>query len=569
MAVDTLTPVLRETRLPETGVPAAAATPDSAPPTKRVLLVRCCRPDVLASAVASVRERWPGASVSLLQPAHTAAATTGIDDVMRVDARWLGLTTIPRSMWRRLWSLAPDVVVVPQMHGDGAAYLNVYRVATAVGAPVIAVYDAAEGLQPRPRRAFHRHHLLALRKYLFSPLDAPMALLLMALACVRPRIRRPAPRARARILHVVTSFGVGGAQVQLSELVRRSSADGHDVDVLVLSRGDGAFSSRWLAGTGTRLHYVDAWPRLAPSILEIARHCRRGRYDVVHTWLFLANVLGVTGAALAGTPRIVASVRNLSLWKRAWARQWWFRVADALSSFAADAVTVNARPLVADHARWAAVPRSRIQIVPNGLDASALPEPDEAARAFTRHAAGTVARPIVVTVGRLAEEKDHETLLHAWARFQRDHSAARLVIAGDGPLRHHLQALASSLGVTDSVRWLGEHGEARRLIAGADVFVLSSVIEGCANVLLEAAMTGIPFVATDVGAAAEIAADTSWLAPPRDADTLADRLGDMCRDLATARLAAAAHRGTIRARYAPARMAACWHAIYQGREHAA
>ena len=114
----------------------------------------------------------------------------------------------------------------------------------------------------------------------------------------------------------------------------------------MLAREDGDFSSSHLGGHGVRIRYASAWPRLAPTIREIGRLCREERYDLVHTWLFLANALGVAGARLAGTPRVISSVRILSLWKRTWANRPWFRLADALSSRPSDVVTVNGSALV-------------------------------------------------------------------------------------------------------------------------------------------------------------------------------------------------------------------------------
>ena len=104
-----------------------------------------------------------------------------------------------------------------------------------------------------------------------------------------------------RVLHVISSWGIGGAQRQLAELIQHYPA-GYTADVFVLS-GDGNFSTQHLRGHEVTIRSSSSWPYLSLTILEIARLCRAERYDVVHTWLFKANVLGVTAARGAPTAR--------------------------------------------------------------------------------------------------------------------------------------------------------------------------------------------------------------------------------------------------------------------------
>src|SRR5262249_6650915 len=171
--------------------------------------------------------------------------------------------------------------------------------------------------------------------------------------------------------------------------------------------------------------------------LEVREFCRHGQFDLVHTWLFMANVIGAAGARLGGVPRVIGSVRNLSLWKRTWYRQWWFRLADALASRAADVVTVNARALAPDHAAWTWMPgRGGIEVVHNGLDPTPLSVDRDDARRELRAAAGlpTEARIIGIT-GRLAAEKDHKTFLRVIREVRCTHPQVHAVVVGDGVLR--------------------------------------------------------------------------------------------------------------------------------------
>jgi glycosyltransferase involved in cell wall biosynthesis len=106
---------------------------------------------------------------------------------------------------------------------------------------------------------------------------------------------------------------------------------------------------------------------------------------------------------------------------------------------------------------------------------------------------------IVISVGRLAPEKNWETLLHAFARVKRAHPTARLVLIGDGSLRESLESLASGLGITASVTFTGAlpFEEIPRYLKAADVFAFASVTETQGLVTLEAIAAGLPVVAVD------------------------------------------------------------------------
>jgi glycosyltransferase involved in cell wall biosynthesis len=365
------------------------------------------------------------------------------------------------------------------------------------------------------------------------------------------------------VLHIISSLGVGGAQRQLAELVNRTPADRFEVDVLVLGRFDGEFAREWFDRSDVRVSYLREWPRLGASILEVRRHCLRGDYDIVHTWLFMANVIGVAGARLARVPHVIASVRNLSLWKRTWYRQWWFRIADVLCSWDADVVTVNARALTADHGRWACYPHRWIEVVPNGLDPSLFLLDSRAARSHVREAAGLPAGAVIVgTVGRLAPEKDHLTFLRMIQMIRQAGAEAHGVIVGDGPLRQRLDAAAAELGIAQAVTFLGERQDARRLMAGFDVFALTSTIEGFPNVLLEAAFLGVPSVASRVGGAPDVLENPADTFDAGDSAAAADRVLAFVRDPEMAAAAAATTRQRALRLFTADQTASRWFALY-------
>ncbi len=106
-------------------------------------------------------------------------------------------------------------------------------------------------------------------------------------------------------------------------------------------------------------------------------------------------------------------------------------------------------------------------------------------------------------VGRLAPQKSLGRLIHAFSKVYNQLPSARLAIVGDGPDKVKMQTLASSLNVGDRIIWAGQ-GDGPDLMAGFDVFAMSSRYEAFPYVLLEAAARGLPIITTHVGGAHEI-----------------------------------------------------------------
>jgi glycosyltransferase involved in cell wall biosynthesis len=532
-------------------------------PATRVLVFRSCRMPVFAETMAWIRQEWPAAIVDVLTSPEWDEAVRGLG-AARVF-HYSGSSIDVRHNVQMLVGLRREcyeVIVVPQMSDADGRHANLYRAIVAIAPASVVI--AALG---RPRRtfgprAFLGHTVRASLSWLLSTVDVPVLLVLQGIAYASTRRAvRPVPP-RRRVLHVITSFGVGGAQVQLAELLARTPAEKYDVEVLVLSRGDGDFSRQWLERPDVRFRYADGWPCYSLCVLEIARLCRKERYDLVHTWLFIANVVGAAGARLGGVPRVLGSVRNLSLWKHTWYAQWWYRLADALATRIADQVTVNATPLVADHAGWTWTRPERLVVVPNGLDPARVISQSHGAAPWLRAQLGVASdTPVVGTVGRLAMEKDQEMFLRAVALVREQRQDLQAVIVGDGALRQDLERRAQELGLGDHVHFLGERTDSRRIIAGLDVFVLTSRIEGFPNVLLEAAFLGVPAIATAVGGSADVL-DGDDLVEPGDAAHVCRSILARLEHRTSAQFRAAVIRRRAFAQFTAEHTAARWLAVY-------
>lgn len=168
-------------------------------------------------------------------------------------------------------------------------------------------------------------------------------------------------------------------------------------------------------------------------------------------------------------------------------------------------------------------------------------------------------QPIVLHVARLVEKKGTAYLLEAFAKIAHRHPAAELVVIGAGPLRESLAQQAVALGIGAQVRWLGAqpHAQVRAWLQRASVFCLPSCTaasgdaEGLGLVLLEAAASGVPVVATRHGGIPEAIEDerTGFVVPERDAGALADALDALLQSESLCRSMGAAGRALARERF--------------------
>jgi colanic acid/amylovoran biosynthesis glycosyltransferase len=182
--------------------------------------------------------------------------------------------------------------------------------------------------------------------------------------------------------------------------------------------------------------------------------------------------------------------------------------------------------------------------------------------------------PVVLHVARLVEVKGTRHLLRAFAALAQRHERARLVIIGEGPLRGSLQALASSLGVRERVRFLGAlpHAQVLAWMRKAAMLVLPGVrtatgrVEGLGLVLLEAAASGVPVVASRVGGIPECVVDgrTGFLVPERDEGALAERMGELLENPAMRHRMGIEGRAFVEQRFDAQRQTALLESLYDG-----
>jgi N-acetyl-alpha-D-glucosaminyl L-malate synthase BshA len=218
-----------------------------------------------------------------------------------------------------------------------------------------------------------------------------------------------------------------------------------------------------------------------------------------------------------------------------------------------DAITAPSRWLAEAAHVELGLPRDvTIDVIPNFVDSEQFrPLADEGGCA-----SGQQARPRVLThVSNFRPVKRVEDVVHIFATVRAE-IPSRLDLVGDGPERARIEALVTSLGLRDHVRFLGERGDLIATLQQSDVFLLPSQTESFGLAALEAMACGVPVVATDVGGVSEVVADgeTGFLAAVGDIAGMARHARRLLtdEDLRRRMSRAARHRAETQFRLAPA-----------------
>jgi len=358
---------------------------------------------------------------------------------------------------------------------------------------------------------------------------------------------------RIRVVHVVEALGLGGLERMVALLARRASPR-FAVAALALSGGGRVADEMEFDGTTVRrLALPDYYPG---SVLRAARVLVAARPDIVHTHGHFAGVAGRLAARLVGLPVIV---HHLHTHDTTLARRH-RRLERLLGGLSRRVLCCS--EAVAAHARAdLGLPAELLEVVRNGIEAAPAATRDEALLRL-----GAPASPLVGCVGALAPHKGHEILLRAFAALPGAVPRGTLVLAGEGPLRPHLESLAAELGIASRTLFLGERADVRALLPALDLLVAPSIgREGLGVAVLEGMDAGLPIVASRVGGLPEIVADgrTGLLVPEGDSGACAGAIAALLLDSGRARAYGAAGRMRVEAEFRAEAMVRRVESIYE------
>ena len=327
----------------------------------------------------------------------------------------------------------------------------------------------------------------------------------------------------ARVVFLLQDLKFGGTQRQVLELARRLDPVRFRPEIWLMAAGDdlvqqardGGLPLTWLS----RQEQVGAG-----AVLNLWRRLRRREVDLLLPFTVVPNIWGRILGRLARAPAIVGNCRGGGAPRRQHERWLWPL---------ARHIVCNSAALKRVLTRRCGVPESRLSVIPNGVDVDYFQPAPEGAGPYPA---------VVLCVARMVPDKDHETLIRAFAEVVADFPQAQLWLVGEGPLLEKMQHLAGAILPPAACRFIPPQADLRPLLRQAGLLALSSRTEALPNVILEAMAAGLPVAATAVGGVPEMVTPgrTGWLAPPEDPPALAAALRrllgnpEQCRDFGRA-----------------------------------
>ena len=344
-----------------------------------------------------------------------------------------------------------------------------------------------------------------------------------------PTLRDVRRRPRAgvvanRVLHVTSSFDLGGTQTQLKHLATATATRfEHRVTEIfpelnyLYRQAQRVERERYVRGNRLQRALGEAVVSLQPrgfdlvQAAKIVRDLEIEQPATVVGWGHEICVSTFLAAALARIPRVVFCIRTFNPeygWTDA-VRARQLQMAHRRMAPRVSAVIVNSTLLRTDYAAWAAIDTRRVNVCANGASLD-VPRASEMAafRTRARSAWGVAADGIVVSnIGRFSREKGQHLLIRANGLLPPE-IATRVtwVLCGDGPTLGEVKALAASSAMSN-VRFVGRVANPWETLAASDVFVMPSDYEGMPNAMMEAMAAGLPCISTTRSGIRDIARD--------------------------------------------------------------
>ncbi len=322
-----------------------------------------------------------------------------------------------------------------------------------------------------------------------------------------PLENRCLDRSPVRTVFLVEDLKFGGTQRQVLDLASHMDKSRFHVEIWAMGAGDD------LVPLAENLQVPLVWLSrrsfVGPdSLFALWRRLRSERTRLLVLFTVIPNIWGRLLGRLAKVPVIVGTCRG-------GAAPW--RQHEKLLWRLADHHLCNSRELKDIFVKRFSIPASKVSVIQNGIDLDYF---------HFSPGAENAGKKVVLCIARFVPDKDHRTLIEAFAVASEKHPEAELWLVGDGPGLEPARRLAMSRLARGGARFFPGRLDPRPILRQSSLFVLSSVKEGLPNVVLEAMASGLPVVATRVGGIPEAVEHgrTGLLVPAGDVRTLASAL---------------------------------------------
>ena len=339
---------------------------------------------------------------------------------------------------------------------------------------------------------------------------------------------------KIKLLHLITNLSIGGSEMVLWRLLERMDETRFaNAVVCMIEMGPVA---DWIRNLGIPVFFLGMkrkWPNPRGLTGTLRVLCKE-RPDILQTWLYHSDLLGLVAGKIRGVPRLLWNIRCSNMDMNRYGKLTATVVAlNARLSGIPDSIIVNSHAGKDYHQRIGYRPK-RWDVIPNGFDPETF-KPEEGARARLRYELGLPERTLLIgLIARFDPMKDHRNYILAARHLlstEEGKADIHFVLAGLGVDAGNvtMKGVISECGLNGRFHLLGERTDVPFITSALDIASSSSLGEGFPNVVGEAMACGVPCAVTDVGDSAWLVGDTGRIVPPGDPIALAGAWRDLIR----------------------------------------
>ncbi|BCV40210.1 glycosyltransferase [Shewanella algae] len=318
-----------------------------------------------------------------------------------------------------------------------------------------------------------------------------------------------------RVLHVINSLGVGGAEKMLLDIVvcmRRKLS--FSVDVLVLADVDISLKNEFL-NAGVNVISLNKPTRYSLSnLLPIIKIV--SNYDVIHSHLFPSNYWIAIASLFVRKPRFVTTEHSTHNRRR---EHFAFKILDRAVYSRYQAIIAISDDTKARLLSWIGH-TDKINVIYNAVNLDVYSDSSDEVSSNTEYSK----KFTIIMVSNFSKQKDHETVIRAMKHLPKD---INLLFVGDGERKEHIISLAKDLHLNDQITFLGTRKDVPALIKNSDLVVVSSHWEGFGLVAVEGMASKKPVVASDVDGLRQVVEGAGLLFRKGDDIDLASKISSL------------------------------------------
>jgi len=327
------------------------------------------------------------------------------------------------------------------------------------------------------------------------------------------------------ILYVIDNLEYGGGERGFAQLA--CGLDKDKYTVYAACNPGGKFWEK-LSEIDTNLRALNMESKFnADNFLKLAKIIKKEGIHIVHSQGLRAEFfVRIATRLLRIRPKVVSTIQmSVEGFDVSPLRNKFYQIFDRISERYVDrfiAVSETIRNMLIDEHK---IPEGKVTKIYNGIELEEY-EPDysgELKKKFRMEFDIPENVYLIGAIGRMVWQKGFEFLIRALPEIEKNHSQAKIIIAGDGPQRKRMEELAQHLGVEDKVIFTGFRGDIKKILSAIDVLSIPSLLEGFPMITLEAMAMAKPIIATNIYGIAEQIKDgeNGILVPAKDSDALA------------------------------------------------